>query len=198
MVAGGRDVTAMRPTIRLGYVLELVATAAVCSAVVRSQMTSRWVGLNHITAGHSGEIRLVGGGFLTGLALAGGVGLLVETLRGRRPTSWGIGRLIWSIAGVYMVLSTAVQLVALAINRSVRPGPIPPIGVAVQHLLERAAIYQFFGDFPWAIAAVCATALIVGGPRDPEPDAREWAGRLFASLIVALNLAYILLSYAGR
>ena len=169
MVAGGRDVTAMRrPTIRLGYVLELVATAAVCFAVVRSQMTSRNVGLNFIPVGDSGYIRLNGGAILTGLALAGGVGLAVETSRGRRPSSWGLGRWIWSIAGVYVIFSVASQLAALTINRLVRENRLPPLGVAVRGVLERAAIYEFFGGFAWAIAAVCVTSMLAGMP--PRPD----------------------------
>ncbi len=199
MVAGGGDLTPMRrPTMRLGYVLELVATAAVCFAVVRSQMTTSSVNSPSLAPGSSGWIRLVGGSLLTGLALAGGVGLVVETVRGRRPSTWGLGRWIWSIAGVFVIFSVASSLAALAVNRFVRKDRLPPLSLAVQGVLERTAIYQFFGGVGWAIAAVCATAMLAGSPCDPEPDAREWAGRLFASLIVALNIAEVLLRAAGQ
>ncbi len=187
-----------RPTMRLGYVLELVATAAICLAVVRSQMTASMVNSATPAPGSSGWIRLGGGSLLTGLALAGGGGLVVETIRGRRPATWGLGRWIWSIAGVFAALSVASQLAALALNRAVRKDRLPPLGGAVQGVLERTAIYQFFGGFGWAIAAVCATAMLARIPRDPEPDAREWAGRLFASLAIALDIAEPLLRAAGR
>ncbi len=187
-----------RPTMRLAYVLELVAAAAVCFAVVRSQLSSRWVSLNFPAPGYSGFVRLFGGAFLTGLALSGGVGLAVEAFRGRRPSTWGLGRWVWSIAAMFVLFSVASGLVALEVNRLVRDDSLPPLDGAVGGLLTRTAIYQFFGGFAWTIAALCATAMLAGSPRDPEPDAREWAGRLFASLAVALNIAEPLLRAAGQ
>jgi hypothetical protein len=59
-------------------------------------------------------------------------------------------------------------------------------------------VYQFYDQFGIAITAVCATSMIARQPRDPEPDARDWAGRLFASLAVALAIAESLLRAMGR
>ncbi len=200
MVAGGRDVTAVkRPTIRLGYVLELVATAAVCFAVVRSQLTTSSVNSPSLDVRRSSDwVRLLGGSILTGMALAGGVGLAVETVRGRRPASWGLGRWIWSIATMFMVFFVASSLAGWrSIDSSARTG-CPRSAWRSRAYFERIAIHQFFGAFAWTIAAVCTTAMLARSPRDPEPDAREWAGRLFASVAVALNIAEPLLRAAGR
>jgi hypothetical protein len=190
-----------RPTIRLGYVMELVVAAAVCFAVVRSQLSTTSP-LAHrfampIPLRASEWIKLVGGSSLTGMALASGVGLVVETICGRRPASWGLGRWIWSIAGLFSIFYSADLFAQVAIGHLAPGGALSLVPVAPT-LLGRAAIYQFFSGFAWAIAAVCTTAMLAGSPRDPEPDTREWAGRLFASLAIALNIAEPLLRAAGH
>jgi hypothetical protein len=187
-----------RPTIRLGYVLELIAAAALCFGFVRWSLSSGGFlsFLSDAQVRSSDWVRLVGGPLLSGLALSGGVGLIVETARGRSPSTWGLGRWIWSISGLYLVLNTAQIAVSAAVARLAHG--MEWLGFARSSLFERIVIHEFFGGFAWAIAAVCTTAMIARSPRDPEPDAREWAGRVFASLAVALNIAEPLLRATGR
>ena len=198
-----------RPTIRLGYVLELVATAAFCLGLVRAQILSAAndpvlrsaVGFR---MGASFWLRHAGGPLLAGLALAGGIGLAVEAIRGRRPSSWGLGRWIWSIAGLMLLVCAAAEGLSLGaewLSRMARPRRPPGSGVAASWIATRLLhwpMYRFFDQFGLAIAAVCATSMTARQPRDPEPDARDWAGRLFASLAVALTIAEILLKTVGR
>jgi hypothetical protein len=186
-----------RPTIGLGYAMELILAAGICFGFVRHQFTW-WVSPNTPGVHGSDWVHLYGGALMTGLALTGGVGLAAEAIRGRRATSWGLGRWIWSIAGLSSAFYVAVQFAVLAISRrDTLPGTSPFL-VAVRPILERSVVHHFFGGFAWAIAAVCTTAMLARAPRDPEPDAREWAGRLFASLVVALNIAESLLRAVGR
>ncbi|HEY2159318.1 MAG TPA: hypothetical protein VGH33_27070 [Isosphaeraceae bacterium] len=185
-----------QPTIRLGYVMELVVAAAICFAVVRWARPRAYWEYSYTPARCSDWVRWVGGSLLTGLALSGSAGLIVETIRGRRPSTWGLGRWIWSIAGLFMVFCGVQESVEVVVSLARGQTSLRVIGAGP--LLLRIAIHQFFGGFAWAIAAVCATAMIARTPRDPEPDAREWAGRLFASLAVALNIAEPLLRAAGQ
>lgn len=195
MVAGGRDVTSRRPTIRLGYVLELVATAALCFGLMRFH-SPRMVPTGRMPA--SGWVRFSGGALLTAMTFTNGIGLVLETIRGRRPVSWGLGRWIWSIAVLFLAFSLAGQSF-VAVTQYLRVFPRSRGFVYVfGHVFEWLVVHPFFGGSAWAIAAVCATSMLAGSPRDPKPDAREWAGRVFASLAVALNIAEPLMRAAGR
>jgi hypothetical protein len=105
MVARGRDLTRVsslgpRPTIRLAYLLELVVAVAVAAALSRDQFAEPRTRAHLAVAPASEWVRLLGGAILTGLAISGGVGLAFEAARGRRPSTWGLGRWIWSITGV--------------------------------------------------------------------------------------------------
>jgi hypothetical protein len=184
-----------RLTIRVGYVMELVVAAAVCFAVVRSQMApgSHFAGSTR----SSGWVRLVGGSLLTGLALAGGLGLAAEAARRRRPATWGLGRWVWSISGLFVVFYGLWGIAVALVNRWTYGGGSASFVDLALNVLVWGAIGQFFGGFAWAIAGFCTTAMIVGSLRDPDPDAREWAGRLFASLAVAVDIAEVLLRSAG-
>jgi hypothetical protein len=187
-----------RAAIKIGFVMELIVAAAVGFAVVRSHVSGGpWVGYFG-TPARADWVRLVGGSFLTGLALAGAGGLAVEAFRGRRPSSWGLGRWIWSIAGFFMIFNAADLIAETAVLYFGPASRSFNWRAMVGSLPERWAIHQFYASFGWSIAAVCATAMLAGAPRDPEPDAREWAGRLFASLAVAVNIAESLLRLSSR
>lgn len=209
MVARGGDVTAMRrPRVRLGYVLELVATAALCFGMVRAQVIAARgdvVGWSGLPPGMDASywVRRAGGPLLAGLAIAGGVGLAVEAIRGRKPSSWGLGRWIWSIAGLTLLVNVAADGFSFGVEwLSWKAGAHrPPVSMAPSAMGIRFfhwPMYHFFDQFGLAIAAVCTTAMITRQPHDPAPDARDWAGRLFASLAVALTIAVSLLHAMGR
>lgn len=194
MVAGGGDVTAVRrPRVPLGYALELVAAAAIGFGLLRSQLPRA----GSMPAG-SGWLRLLGGACVAGLAIVGGLGLAIEAGRGRAPSSWGLGRWVWSIAGLSLLLAVSAKMASIVANRLVARGSVRLEWAEVPDLLGLSAMFLFDGGFAWAIAAVCVTAMFTGVLRDPEADAREWAGRLFASLVVALHLAVLMLRSTGR
>ena len=50
---------------------------------------------------------------------------------------------------------------------------------------------------PLPLIALCTTAMIAGVLRDPDPDLREYLGRLFASLIVAEGIGWETLVQMG-
>jgi hypothetical protein len=184
--------------VRLGYVMELVVAAALCFALIRWELALA----SYPSAGSpspSRWIRLLGGSLLGALTVTGTVGLALETARGRRPASWGLGRWIWAIAGLSLVLDMACLLAANLVQRLAFSGvPMSPFLVMMRGVAERTSIHHFFGSIGWSFAALCATAMVARTPRDDEPDAREWAGRLFASLVVAVNIAEPLLRAAGQ
>ncbi len=186
------------PTIKLGFVMELIVAAAVCFALVRSHVSRSGWATSAGTPTPENWLRLVGGSFLTGLALAGAGGLATESIRGRRPSSWGLGRWIWSIAGFFMIFVAAELIAETAVLYFGPASRSFNWAAMLAYLPERWAVHQFFSGFAWAIAAVCTTAMLVGVPRDPDPDAREWAGRFFASLSVALDVAERLLRVTGH
>lgn len=187
MVAGGRDVTGMkRPTIRIGYLMELVAAAAVCTALARDVrppliVTNNWVQpLIPLWWGW--------GAVAGGLASAGGVGLAIEAIRGRRPSSWGIGRWIWSISGVTMALWLLDQSFDTTLS-AIKHRRWPTL-LEYSQLLRHEIDTWWLGAAPWVLAGVVVTAMLARSPRDPEPDTREWLGRLFAGLVVTLKFAW--------
>jgi len=210
MVAGGRVVTAdtlptpeptppppTRPRIGLAYVMELVVGVAVCAGLLRDEVSDPRLRDRLPNAPASEWLRLVGETSLTGLALVGGLGLAVEAIRGRSPATWGLGRWIWSIAGSYAVLNIAANL-AYAVVRRLLDRRVVLAPEMIAGLLRYLVRGQMLTEFVWALTAVCLTAAFARAPRDPSPDAREWAGRIYASLVIALEIALRALQAMGR
>ena len=176
--------------------MELVIVLAVGAAFARDQLSNPLIRNRLSFAPGSEWVRLIGGSTVSGMALAGGVCLLFEARRRRPPSSWGIGRWIWSISAVSVVLSVGFNLATGLIYQLQATGRPP----AAWYLLNR--FRGFVGialseEFVWALTALCFTSWLARSPADPRPDAREWAGRVFGSLVVATTLATRALQVAG-
>jgi hypothetical protein len=202
MVAGGRDLTRVsspgpRPTIRLAYLLELVVAVAVSASLSRDLLSEPRTRAILAVAPASEWVRLLGGAILTGLAISGGVGLAIESVRGRRPSSWGLGRWIWSISGIYVALSLAIGLVFAVATYFRQHRKL--VSNEVLHRVTRFHVSSSLltDSAVWFLTALCATAMFAGSPRDPEPDAREWLGRVFASVCIATMIALRTLQAIG-
>jgi hypothetical protein len=178
-----------RPRITIAYGMELVATTAVCVAVARDVLLRPVPPV--LVAGwfypYVGTL-WVWGAVAGSLALAGGAGLACEAIRGRRPESWGIGRWIWSIAAVATVFGVLTQFAFLAIHH-LRTGAL--FTFAEFHDSARHEIYTVWrGITTWMLAGVWITSALAGTPRDPEPDIREWLGRIYGGVGIVMNAAW--------
>ena len=181
--------SAPRPKVPIAYLMELVVAAAICTVMVRDLTTTP--SLSALTGGFStifSRMQWIGGAILAGLALTGGLGLAVESLRGRRPSSWGVGRWIWAIASLSLVILALVKAAGLTMvlaRKGVTGRWIPYYWQVKQH------VYQYFIEGPlFPVAAFGLIALLARTPRDPSPDAREWTGRLYLGFAVLVNLVF--------
>jgi len=175
--------------------MEIVATLAVGTASARAYyllLAGRDV-LNLI--GPTGFVRAVGGAGLMGLAVAGGLGLAIETLVGSEKRSWGVGRWVWCISGFVVVLNILARLADLLLGRgpSLTTSPIHPGGPLSAEAIKDAFLGMVPGllndEFPLFLAAFCLTAYLRREFRDSNRDLREWSGLIFASLVVAQRFA---------
>jgi hypothetical protein len=161
--------------ISIAYILELVAAVAVGLGLYRYADA---VGMPFDWATRRGV--LAGWTYLsTGIALVGLVGVAVEAARRRSPELWGMGRWTWAIAGIYAV---AVHGVGGA--KGIR-----------EHMFYLGMPWVYFYGLPdaWpylgpALASAWLAARMARLPRDPKPDAREWAGRVYGTLVVVTSV----------
>src|ERR1700722_18040228 len=98
----------MRFQVRVSYALELVLVLAVGMACARWAVRSHPGAPAYFAKADLGRrFQFVAEPFLVGVSLAGGLGLLVESLRRRSPATWGLGRRIWSVAALTSLFSAA-------------------------------------------------------------------------------------------
>jgi hypothetical protein len=120
------------------------------------------------------------GGFFCGLGLMGSLGLYVERVRKRSPPVWGLGRWTWSLMIPILLFPAFQHSVGVLLYRE---------GVKELRGMIPFLIEESFRDYPRMQLAVLFAFVIAsrvaGLPRDPAPDAREWAGRAYAFLLVA-------------
>ena len=176
--------------------IEAVIVCAVCAALYRREWNSEAASISLRSARPSEWFRVLTGAVFLGLASCGGVGLAIEAGTGRRPSSWGMGRWIWSITCLFAILAFTEGLLVYmpAFHRLNGRRPwFEAIGTAL-HWAE----VMMTSHLPLPLAAVCGTATISRVIRDPEPDPREYLGRLFASAIVAAGIGWRVLMQMGR
>jgi hypothetical protein len=199
MVAGRGDVTIPNrsmdrrfPTIGIGSLIEVVIVCAICFALVRREWIAFGGGISARNARPSEWLRVMAGAILVGLATSGAVGQAIETIRGRPASSWGVGRWIWSISGLFVLAAFVQGLWTFlpAIHQT-------PISVLLGRSLHGVEV-MMTSELPLPMLAFCATAMITRVIIDPEPDIREHLGRLFASLIIAAGIGWRILVISGQ
>lgn len=127
--------------------------------------------------------------FLSGTALAGGIGLWWERRRRRSPVAWGVGRWTWSVAALAAAFEASMVPMNAASSwwRLGRSGFFP---WAALRYVRSSMLMTFSGLVGWAFAAAWVASRITGCPIDPAPDGRERAGRIFLVAIVAWTVGY--------
>src|SRR4051794_37354566 len=86
---------------RLAYAQELLIAVGVGMGLARYRLNwSELSGLNSWLV----WLEITVGGVCAGVALVGGLGLLIERARGKSPSPWGPGRWAWLFLASYLVL----------------------------------------------------------------------------------------------
>jgi hypothetical protein len=134
---------------------------------------------------------------LAGVALIGGLGVLAERARGASRAPWGVGRWAWSLAAVYLILTTLDRVAGMA---SARMGPgyfSDPLGRAI--LADFRGKYGEFllPAFGWFLFAGGLVGLFARREGVPASDDRERSGRAFAAVVVALLIGFTSLRLLG-
>jgi hypothetical protein len=138
--------------------------------------------------------------FFVGVGLVGGLATLIERARGKSSPIWGPGRWSWALVALYVILKLLASTVypsAAHIWRWWRNG-----GSLYEDLRESILsvfIYRriLLPDFSWFLLALGLTSLAAPARRDLSPDAREWAGRVFAALLILTLLGLTALPLLG-
>ena len=120
-----------RPTIRLAYVMEVIVGVAIAASMTRDQLTEPTTRLRLPQSPPSEWIRLVLGTSLTALALCGGCGLAVESVRRRDVTRYGLGRRIWAISALYVVINIGANLAYLFASHHFELHVWPPMTTVI-------------------------------------------------------------------
>jgi hypothetical protein len=124
---------------------------------------------------------------LIGVAVAGLVGLVVESLRRRGPTTWGFGRWVWSLIGFTLLCEYALMTAWAWLS-----------GLYAIAVISRMD-WTFASAGPaWLPLVFWITSRLARRPGDPKPDAREWSGRVLGVLVLFVRLGYELLAWAAH
>ena len=173
-------------TIRLGYLIELVIALGVGLGVSRNEWNffraQARGGLTPPRVSFFQELVPLVDPFLAGVAVVHGVGLVGESIRGRGPKNWGLGRRTWAVVSLYLLIETALDAENLVAGY-LRGGRSPLGAILWRHFQENPSSILTF-QFAAALAAVWITARWAGLPGDPAPDAREWTGRVFGVVVL--------------
>jgi hypothetical protein len=174
--------------IRLGYLLEMVVALAVGLALARWSSESvmgagKWTANMLLT-----RLRYAVEPALSGVALVGFAGVAVEVFRKRTPKVWGVGRWIWSLSGLLILIDLGLQLSFETVLIWRSKGRLPSSD-QIQRVMRGLLSSHFFSQGAWFLLGVCVTAWAAGQLRDPDPDAREWTGRVFLAILVAWAVA---------
>ena len=125
-----------------------------------------------------------------GVGLVSGLATFVEQVRRRLRVSWGPGRWVWGVVASYLLLTLFDKALGTIAIRS-DPGMIFIQNPILTDILDgvRGRYGEFlFPSMTWFLLALGLTSLAVRTTRRTVCDAREWCGRVFASLLVATGL----------
>jgi hypothetical protein len=164
---------------KLGYLLELILALAVGLALAQGWTEAEWVArlktLDLLIWLCSNPAYTL----FSGVILVEAVALWIESARGRGPRPWGFGRMTWSTLGVVCLGSWSRLIVSALIGQRLpRWGGSKPFLTLARDFSTHPAEY-----LAWVPLAVFLTARLAALPRDPRPDGREWAGRIFGFII---------------
>jgi|GEM_PF-3133730 len=184
---------------RLSYALELILVVGISLGLTRYRLSDS----DHAEAFSNLQwiVRFKDGidTFYAGVAIVGSVGLLVESVRGRSPKTWGPGRWVWSFVALYL-LFRQIDPICGTVSRH-----IWAVGMNSNSLISDL-IYNVFcnNDWflltsaAWMLMAMWLTSLFARSPRELNPDGREWAGRVFALLLILTTFSLKALILLGH
>lgn len=179
------------PRIHVAYLLELTVLLAVAFWAVK--WAWEFPGADDIRQSDTLSVRLCAwlNPMFFLLPVSGLAGMLVETVRGRRPAHIGLGRATWIVAGAYVLIHAAGDLWMWEVGHAYWVGS-PSVNRASDWLRVRLVWGAGSGLGP-ALMATAFYRVLARVPADPEPDDREWAGRLCWLSIVGWWAAFRIL-----
>ncbi len=173
---------------RIVYLLELVGGMALGSALVRwrigeGQSFNEWFTYNH----PSWQFDELVFSLLAGIAVVECTGLLIESVRHRGPPHWGIGRRVWAVVGISTLLGNAWSGLWDILACRVSEGSFPTVSRCMSDLVDHLFVYV--EQLAWVPLGLCIAAWLGRWTRDPRPDGREWAGRVFGVVMILSKLS---------
>jgi hypothetical protein len=164
---------------RLAYAIELTALFAVGFALARWHVQDP----RHANLHTDMWLQEAGDAFFAGAAVIGSLGLFAEVASRRPSRPWGPGRWAWSVVGLFVISRYALLLVYRAIRYHRHRESLGNFFGGIPEDFRNQFSYGLLNVAPFILIALGVTRLTAG--RKPVPaDAREWAGRMFAALIV--------------
>ena len=163
-------------------ILELIATLTVGMGLARYEY------LAHLDQTMPTPMRVgqVKSSFLAGVVVTAGLGLVVESIRRRgQGVTWGVGRWILAISAVSFWMGGARELIEGRIRSYGYREDFDWIG-QVSGIVYKSAIWSSVTFFDEVVIVFALTYWLAGSRSGVVADAREWGGRAFGMLLVAL------------
>jgi len=174
--------------VRLSYAMELVVAAGVGMALTRYRLTD--ADYQELCAVLTGIVRLEDGidAFFEGVALVGGLGILVERARGKSPRILGPGRRIWALVASYLLLHLVDPICGTV---SAHIWDVFHQDSLIEDVLE--GLRWRYGQVllpsvSWFLLALALPAFAARSQLGAKPDGRERAGRVLAVLLISTVL----------
>jgi hypothetical protein len=155
----------------VGYILELTLAVAVGLVLAKSWMQGWYYSMSGFP--------MMTYSFITGFVIVEAIGLWIEKARGRGLSPWGLGRLTWSTLGVVCLFQWPWDTTWYVLRRY---GDVTAFHEAFWKLVRVTAGGSH--NLAWIPLALIITTRLAGLPRDPKPDGREWAGRVYGIVIL--------------
>ena len=179
---------------RLTYLLELVFAVGVGCGFARFELDH--FPLDHFQKSFIFSMRVETGisGIFMGMSLVEGLGTLAERARGKSPAVWGSGRWVWASLSIFLMVETSRSLTELVVMncREGRPA-FEDVADLFQSWRTDSPFATFETTAPYFLLSVGLVRLAAPRQVRTTPDAREWAGRVYAALFVGYTiLAWVL------
>jgi hypothetical protein len=191
--------------VRLKYAIELVLAVCAGLGLVRAGGPDSLRDHDPSFVTYPGYVRYgvflteFGDPFCTGLVLVEGAALWIEAIRRRAPRVWGFGRLTWSLSFCVAVLTSLERAVWIVAREAMETTGPPPVGSILRQwqgwFTGEAGELVTGAGVPLCLAGLLITSLGARWPRDPSPDAREWAGRIFFGALLLLYVTHRTLAW---